>query len=99
MQVVSFTIVSLANFIILLYSLRYFAFNDTLFYAWLESIGWSSILGFGVIDVLVIIIRNNTSWMRKILKTRQYQVLEKCVVSPVRSVSSSLLQMLLKMLC
>lgn len=98
-QVVSFIIVSLSNFIILLYALRYFAFNETLFYGWLECLGWSFLLGFGVIDIIVIVFRNNMDWTRRILKTRQYQVIEKFAVSPVRSLISFLHHVLLKVLC
>ncbi|KAL3921218.1 MAG: hypothetical protein SGPRY_004979 [Prymnesium sp.] len=39
--VVSVTIILLSNFITLLYALRYYAFNETLLYGWLQSVALS----------------------------------------------------------
>lgn len=80
------TIIGICNFVILLYSLRYYAFNETLLYAWLETAGLAFALGFGVIDVLLIVIRNNVSWMERLLRTREYQIVERIVVSPILNI-------------
>lgn len=73
--VVSGFLILVANFFTLLYALRYFAFSDPLMFAWLETVGISLALGFGVFDVIVIIVRNNLNCTKVILQTRKYQVL------------------------
>ena len=98
-QVVSLLAILFANFVTLLYAMRYFAFNDTLLHAWLEAFGISLAIGFGFIDIVVILVRNNVGWMRKILQTRRYQVIEKFVVAPIGGVFNFFRNMLFDMLC
>ena len=85
-QVVSLSFVLFANFYTLLYSLRYFAFNVTLFNAWIETLGIALIVGFGFVDIVVIITRNNIAWTKRLMPTRKYQVIEKFVVAPTAGV-------------
>ena len=40
----------------------------------LETLGMSFAIGFGFLDMCVIIVRNNMSWTKAILQTRKYQV-------------------------
>ena len=84
--VVSGFLILVANFFTLIYALRYFAFSDPLMFAWLETVGISLALGFGIFDVVVILVRNNLNCTKVILQTRKYQVLEKFVVGPIVAV-------------
>ena len=80
---VALSMLLVANFFCLLYALRYFAFSDTLMWAWVETFGISLAIGFAVVDVLVIVVRNNINFTAKILQTRRYQVIEKLIVGPI----------------
>jgi len=79
---VSLSAILFANFVTLVYALRYFAFSPELTAAWLETMGISLGFSFGVVDFFVIVVRNNLSWTRGILSTRKYQVIEKLVIAP-----------------
>ena len=84
--VVSVSCILVVNFILLLYAMRYFAFNSVLLHAWLETLGIALGFGFVVVDIIVIVIRNNLWFTKGILQTRQYQILEKFVIAPLMGV-------------
>lgn len=92
-------IIFLSNFITLLYALRYYAFNEALLYGWLQSVALSFFLGFGVIDVLAITIRNNTEWLRPVLQSKRYQVFEKFVTAPILRALTVVYKQLAKIIC
>ena len=76
-------LVATADFFTLVYALRYFAFSDTLLYAWIETVVIALAVGWVVVDTLFIVVRNNLSCTKKILHTRRYQYIEKFFIGPV----------------
>ena len=72
-----------ANFFTLVFCVKYIAFDDAMFTTFLWTYGAALAAGFLLFDVITIIVRNNVGWMRKILATKRYQVIEKFVVAPI----------------
>jgi hypothetical protein len=66
---------------------------------WLETFGISLAFTFVVVDVIVIVVRNNLSYTKAILATRRYQLIEKFVVAPAVGIYRMLEGMLCKLLC
>ena len=66
---------------------------------WLETFGISLAFTFVVVDVIVIVVRNNLSCTKAILATRRYQLIEKFVVAPAVGIYRMLEGMLCKLLC
>ena len=53
---------------------------------WFQSLAISFAIGWLVFDPIVIIVRSNIKFTKKIMKTRRYQVIEKFVVMPVGAI-------------
>ena len=51
---------------------------------WVQSLGISMGIGWFLQDPVIIIVRNNLSFTKTIIRSKKYQVLEKFVVSPFR---------------
>jgi len=87
-------VIATLNVNILLHTLAHFGHSWLLLSAWLQSILVSLAVGWGIVDVAVIIIRNNlrpSSWFtsrfaRGLRQTRLYQVLDTFVVEPMSAV-------------
>ena len=51
---------------------------------WLQAIGVSLFIGWFIQDPIIIVVRNNLSFTKKIIRSKKYQVLEKFIVQPFR---------------
>ena len=72
------------NIFILFVALQNYAGStDVLFIGWMQSLAISFALGWCLMDPLVIVIRSNIKFTKKIMKTRKYQIIEKFVVMPI----------------
>ena len=79
-----------ANFFCLLYCVKYFAFNETVMMGWLYQFLTAFVFGLLIVHTLVVIVKNNMAWTRKIMKTKRYQMIEKLVVTPLLPVFRAL---------
>ena len=75
------------------------ALSTTLTTIWLETCGISFAFTFLIVDVVVIIVRNNLSCTSAILARRRYQVIEKFVVAPIVGLYKLAEGMLCRLLC
>ena len=51
---------------------------------WIQAIGMSMVVGWFVQDPIIILVRNNLSCTKAIIRSKKYQVMEKFVVAPFR---------------
>ena len=65
---------------------------------WLQAIGISLVVGWFVQDPLVIVVRNNLSCTKAIIRSKKYQVVEKYVLLPVKLCISRAVDILLRLL-
>ena len=60
--------------------------NPENIYLWLETLGMSLVISWAFQDVLVIIIRNNLTYIKTSVRAIRYQLMEKFIVGPVRQI-------------
>ena len=70
----------------LYFLLDIFANNPERIYLWLETLGMSLAQSWAVQDILVIIIRNNVSFLKASVRKIRYQLMEKFFVGPTRQI-------------
>lgn len=80
-----------ANFFTLIFSVKYIAFDDAMMLSFLTTYAMALTLQFCCLDVMLIVVRNNVSWMRKRLATKRYQVIEKFVIAPIYGIVNKLI--------
>lgn len=89
--VFAFSILFFANFFTLIFSVKYIAFDKAIMTSFLTMYALGLALQFFCLDVILITVRNNMGWTRRILATKRYQVLEKIVIGPIYSVVSKVI--------
>ena len=85
--VLTYSLISFCHLQVLFVTLRIFSeFEDptAIGVAWLEALGTSLVIGWFIQDPIVIIVRNNMKFTKKIIRSKKYQVIEKFVVQPFR---------------
>ena len=65
---------AVCNVLVLLYALKYYAHDTELLFGWLQSLAIAFAIGWLVFDPFIILVRNNLSCTKHVIKTRQYQV-------------------------
>ena len=74
------------SFFVLYFLLDIFANNPERVVLWLETLGMSLAQSWAVQDILVIIIRNNVSFLKASVRKIRYQLMEKFFVGPTQQI-------------
>jgi len=87
-------LLALMTFLAFIYMMKFFAFNNDLMRMWMQTVFTSVGLTWFVTLPAVIIVRNNLKFTKKVMKSKEYQVIEKFVFVPLGKVVGTLFKAL-----
>ena len=98
--VFTFTLSAFCHVQTLFVTMRIFAeFEDpnAMGRVWLQTIGVSLIVGWTLQDPLIIIVRNNLTCTKTIIRSKKYQIIEKFILQPFKAAMSQAINTLVRM--